>query len=337
MTPGMDGRHIVVVGPMAAGKSTMAEALAGWLGRPLRDSDDDLTAERGITGRQLAEAEGVPALHAWEATHLRRSLAGTTPSVIAAAASVVDDPACREALGPALVVAVTCDPDVLAGRMAAARAEAEAGHGSDERRSLGADELKIVEELDRRRAPEFRAVADVEVDTGSGTRAEALAAAEVALSSLDEGPPTPSRVSHVGICVADPERALRFYRDGLGFTPTHAFDVGPEFGPLMGLAGELALSSQFLRRDGVSIELLYFAAPGQDGDGTPRPVNRLGFTHLSIRVADVDAAAARVAQTGGTVLAETRTTLGDGPGRTDFVYCTDPDGTRVELMRLPEG
>ena len=53
-----------------------------------------------------------------------------------------------------------------------------------------------------------------------------------------------------------------------------------------------------------------------------------GLTHLSVRVADVDAAAARVAQTGGSVLDATRTTVGEGAGLTDFVYCTDPDGTR---------
>jgi predicted enzyme related to lactoylglutathione lyase len=52
-------------------------------------------------------------------------------------------------------------------------------------------------------------------------------------------------------------------------------------------------------------------------------------------VADVGAAAARVAQAGGVVLEETRTTFGEGEGLTDYVYCTDPDGTRVELMRLP--
>jgi hypothetical protein len=35
------------------------------------------------------------------------------------------------------------------------------------------------------------------------------------------------------------------------------------------------------------------------------------------------------------VLPDTRTTLGQGAGLMDFVYCMDPDGTRVELMRLP--
>ena len=31
----------------------------------------------------------------------------------------------------------------------------------------------------------------------------------------------------------------------------------------------------------------------------------------------------------------TRTRLEAGPARLDFVYCTDPDGVRIELMDLP--
>src|SRR4029453_18251755 len=76
---GMVTRHLVVVGPMAVGKTTLAEALAGWSGRPLRDSGADPGAARGVTGRELAESEGVEALHLWEADHLRLSLADPTP------------------------------------------------------------------------------------------------------------------------------------------------------------------------------------------------------------------------------------------------------------------
>jgi catechol 2,3-dioxygenase-like lactoylglutathione lyase family enzyme len=97
----------------------------------------------------------------------------------------------------------------------------------------------------------------------------------------------------------------------------------------------VVLRSEFLRRDATTIELLQFESPGHTGDGARRPVNRLGLTHLSVRVADVGAAAARIAQVGGVVLDGTRTTFGEGDSLMDFVYCTDPDGTRVELLRLP--
>jgi lactoylglutathione lyase len=64
-------------------------------------------------------------------------------------------------------------------------------------------------------------------------------------------------------------------------------------------------------------------------------MNELGLTHLSIRVDDVSAVAATLEALGGTVVSGTRTTF-DLPGAPlDFVYCTDPDGVRIELMQLP--
>lgn len=142
-------------------------------------------------------------------------------------------------------------------------------------------------------------------------------------------------LSHLGMCVSDMERSTRFYVDGLGFEPVIDYRVGPEYGPLMEV-DEPAVASQFLRRDGVSIELLQFLHPGHIGDGTRREMNRLGLTHLCLRVDDVEATARAIAAAGGTVVESTRTTLDLGPGlTTDFVYCTDPDGTRIELMRLP--
>src|SRR5262245_56878843 len=333
----MDARHIVVVGPMAVGKTTVATALAGRLGRPLRDSDADLDAERHETGRELAAAGGLTVLHRWEADHLLHSLAGTTPAVVAAAASTLDDPGCLAALRAPIVVGLTAPATVLAARMAAAAQEAEAAGGDDARIPLGVDPAHAITELDDARHAALAKVADVLVDTAGDQPADTLAAVEAALAGLPPGvAPTPSRVSHIGICVSDMDRSLRFYRDGLGFEPTHDYTIGPEFSALMEVEG-VQLHSQFLRRGGVTIELLHFTEPGQSGDGSRRPINRLGISHLSVRVADVGAAAARVEQVGGRVVPGTRTTFGEGAAAMDFVYCTDPDGTRVELMHLPEG
>jgi len=137
--------------------------------------------------------------------------------------------------------------------------------------------------------------------------------------------------SHFGICVSDLDRSLRFYTEGLGFEPTEHFQIGAEFGTLMEIEG-VAVRSQFLRRDHLSIELLFYDAPGHVGEPVRRPVNQLGLTHLNFRVDDVDEVAARLRSLGGTVLDHTRTTFGPDM---DFVYCTDPDGTRIELMKLP--
>jgi len=137
--------------------------------------------------------------------------------------------------------------------------------------------------------------------------------------------------SHFGICVSDLDRSVRFYCDGLGFVTTQLHEVGPEFATLMEIDG-VQLRSQFLRRDSLSVELLYYDAPGHVGEPVRRPVNQLGLTHLNFRVDDVEAVAERLRALGGTVLEHTRTTFGP---EMDFLYCTDPDGTRIELMKLP--
>jgi predicted enzyme related to lactoylglutathione lyase len=141
--------------------------------------------------------------------------------------------------------------------------------------------------------------------------------------------------SHFGICVADLDQSLTFYREALGFTLTESHTVGNEFARLMEV-DDVLLQSRFLRRDGVSLELLHFDSPGQSGAPVRRRMNALGLTHLSFRVHDCDAVAARIVAYGGAVLEHTRTTIdgGDGPAL-DFVYCTDPNGVRIELMNLP--
>ncbi len=141
--------------------------------------------------------------------------------------------------------------------------------------------------------------------------------------------------SHFGICVSDLERSLCFYCEGLGFEETASHRVGDEFAALMELEG-VALESRMIARDGVTIELLGYLFPEPVGDGGRRPMNQLGLTHLSLRVDDVDTVASTIGQLGGTVVGETRTTFDLAGNRLDFLYCTDPDGVRIELMHLPD-
>jgi lactoylglutathione lyase len=151
------------------------------------------------------------------------------------------------------------------------------------------------------------------------------------------------RVSHLGLCVADLERSLRFWRDGLGFRERSSLDVaGAAAETLLGL-GDVKLRAVYLERDGLRLELLHFLSPGHRGEATPgpmnelgltpRPMNELGLTHLSVRVDDLDAALARLAGCGGRVLAGTRVAIPAARTRAAFVLA--PDGTRVELVEAP--
>ena len=82
------------------------------------------------------------------------------------------------------------------------------------------------------------------------------------------------RLSHLGICVADLERSLRFYREGLGFREVSALELsGEPSASLLGLPG-VSLRARYLERDGARVELLHYPAPGATGRGAPRPDER---------------------------------------------------------------
>ncbi|MEN8159952.1 MAG: VOC family protein [Myxococcota bacterium] len=139
------------------------------------------------------------------------------------------------------------------------------------------------------------------------------------------------KLSHLGLCVSDPERALAFYRDGLGFREvSQATFADPGTRRLLGLP-EARLEAIYLRRDGCTLELLHFPQPGTQHEDGPRPMNRVGLTHLSLLVEDLDATVAQLEALGGAVLGETR--LDGGSAGPSVVFVTDPDGTRIELVQ----
>lgn len=144
--------HIVVTGLMGIGKSTTARALAEFLDLPQHDSDEDLQRLFAVSGAELARRHGVEQLHRLEAAVLLGALAAPEPAVISAAASVVEDPRCRDALARrATVIMLVAPLDIVAARIAT-------GH---HRRPMDRAEL---ERLATRRGPLFEAVADITVD-----------------------------------------------------------------------------------------------------------------------------------------------------------------------------
>ncbi|CAB4759335.1 unannotated protein [freshwater metagenome] len=141
-----------------------------------------------------------------------------------------------------------------------------------------------------------------------------------------------STTSHLGLCVSDLERSRRFYIDGLGFTEFARFEMER---PIAEVDLPCSLTSYFIQKDGLRVELLDYRSPGVIGQPSTRR-NHLGLTHLSFIVEDVDAAAMELEQYGGTIIEGTRSGQ-DEPRSVQIVFLADPDGTRVELMRLAEG
>lgn len=149
-------RHLVLVGLMGSGKTTVARQLGQRLGRPVLDSDEMIEQRTGKTVRQIFAHEGEDAFRALETEVLGEALAHSEPSVIAAAGGVVLRAENREMLrsDAADVVWLRADPALLLERV-------EHGH---HRPLLDDDALGMLWRMHHEREPLYREVADRVVD-----------------------------------------------------------------------------------------------------------------------------------------------------------------------------
>ena len=137
-------------------------------------------------------------------------------------------------------------------------------------------------------------------------------------------------VSHIALCVSNLDASLAFYCDVLGFKRLRRFavDGSPTIERLLELEA-LEMSLTFIELDGLRIELIDLANPRPSGGGKG-PFNRIGYTHLSVKVADWDAELSRMRAAGVPVLE--RTIGSEKPSNARFAFILDPDGNRVELF-----
>jgi shikimate kinase len=161
-----DIRHVVLLGLMGSGKTTVGRILAARLGRPLYDSDAEIEAATGQTVREIRDRDGAEALHDLEAELLLSTLALDGPDVVCAAASVGDHPDCVAALVAPGVAGVwlSVPPEVAARRFAS----------SPHRPRYGDDVEAFLERQLATRGPMMAAAARLVVDAGS-TPPEAIA------------------------------------------------------------------------------------------------------------------------------------------------------------------
>lgn len=146
--------HLVLIGLMGVGKTTVGRRLARRLGRPFADSDAIVEQRTGRTVRELVAERGEAAMRAAEADALRSALAADTPSVIGCAAGVVLDPAHRDLLRSATVVWLRGDPAVLATRAVSGA----------HRPWLEDDPAATLGRMHAERTPLYESVADLVVD-----------------------------------------------------------------------------------------------------------------------------------------------------------------------------
>jgi shikimate kinase len=153
-----EARHVVLIGLMGSGKSTVGRPLAATLGRPFVDNDTRLEERTGQTAREVAAAEGADALHVREAEVLVEALASRVVAVVAAAAAAPMEANAAAAMRVHAVVYLRSSPEVLAARIE------RASVGDDHRPFVGADPLTVLSAQFAARDDRYQALAMLVVD-----------------------------------------------------------------------------------------------------------------------------------------------------------------------------
>src|SRR5215213_9019211 len=98
-------RHVVLLGLMGAGKTSIGRIVAERLGVELIDGDE-LLADRtgGRTAAEIAASDGIDALHQIEADIAITALSTREPAVIGPAASVCESAVVRDHIAGHAVV-----------------------------------------------------------------------------------------------------------------------------------------------------------------------------------------------------------------------------------------
>jgi shikimate kinase len=145
-------RHLVILGPMGVGKTTIGSRAAERMGRSFLDSDAMVMDRMGRTGAEIAADDGVAVLHRLELELFIEMSDREEPVVIAPGASVVDTHAGRAMCRTCWTVVLSASEDVL---------EVRRSRGSH-RRTLGsAEAVRLASE----RLGHHREVADLTIDT----------------------------------------------------------------------------------------------------------------------------------------------------------------------------
>jgi shikimate kinase len=166
--------RILLVGMMGAGKTSVGEEISARTGWPYRDNDTAVAEVAGVDTATLMERSGVDALRAAESQALRRAVDDPGPLVAGVAGGVVERPDDLALLRgtDAFVVYLHTPIDLLVDRV---------GDGAG-RPFLQPDPEAALRRLFAGREPLYREVADLVVDTSSGTPADHAGAVLVALT-----------------------------------------------------------------------------------------------------------------------------------------------------------
>lgn len=147
--------HIVLIGMMGVGKSTVGRRVARELSRPFVDSDDEVVARTGRAVTEIFATDGEAAFRDIEAEAMADLLASPVPSVIAAAGGSVLSASTRDRLRESgTVVWMRAPVDVLVGRTSR----------GTHRPALANDPRATLTQMETDRVALYSEVADITVD-----------------------------------------------------------------------------------------------------------------------------------------------------------------------------
>lgn len=168
--------RVLLLGMMGSGKSSVGRALAERTGWPFIDNDALVERATGVSARELLRDRGEDALRGAESDALRAGLAIPAPAIVATAAGTILRPEDRGRIEDGgLVVWLHAPAAVLADRAA----------GATHRPWLDDDPVAWFTRTIEERGPLYRAVADLEIDTGS---TDPDAAADRVVAHLSSNP-----------------------------------------------------------------------------------------------------------------------------------------------------
>lgn len=162
----MNGHHLVLIGMMGAGKTTVGRRCATRLGAGFLDTDALVESTTGMKVAEIFETQGEAAFRSLERVAVADACASPEPLVIACGGGAVLDPDNRHALRDAgLVVWLRAAPEVLSGRVGQDAGATRPLLAASGQRAAAA----TLERLAVLRAETYAATAHVVVDTDTET------------------------------------------------------------------------------------------------------------------------------------------------------------------------
>lgn len=141
--------------------------------------------------------------------------------------------------------------------------------------------------------------------------------------------------NHTSFTVADLDRAVALFRDGLDFVLTSRAGRDPaSIQTITGVAGA-EVEIAYLSRADHTVELIEYNGPADRSIVDTRPCD-VGFAHIAFDVRDIDAVIAHLAPFGAAPISPPYVNKAGGPNAGVRVsYLRTPDRVTIELIERP--